>query len=68
MHSDDVELWTAARTVAMHVAGDGCGQCPPVGPCGLYRWADVRLRQWETERGEPYPVQAPGWSGVGAST
>lgn len=63
MHSADAELWTAARTVEMHAAGEGCGQCQPDG-CRLHQWADARLRRWEQETGQAYPDAEPAWSSV----
>lgn len=64
MHSEDAELWTAARTVDQHAAGDGCAQCSPGGSeCRLYRWATTRLQAWESEHGR-YPHRAPAWSSV----
>jgi len=58
-----VELWGAARTVSMHVTGGTCASCEPEGQCLLYRWADLRLRQWEREHG-PFPDRAPAWHDV----
>lgn len=64
MHSEDAELWTAARTVDQHTAGDGCAQCPTDGGgCRLYGWAAARLQAWESNHG-PYPHRAPSWSSV----
>lgn len=66
-HSEDVELWTASRVIAMHYSEGRCKQCPPDGDangCRLLSWADLRLRMWEREHGRRYPQQAPGWQAV----
>jgi hypothetical protein len=49
MRKRDAELWAAARLVTMHAVKEGCGRCTPQG-CRLARWADQRLREWESSR------------------
>lgn len=66
-HSEDVELWTASRVVAMHYREGRCKQCPPEDSserCRLLGWADARLLVWEREHGRRYPEQAPGWQTI----
>lgn len=60
----DIQLWGAARTLAMHATGGRCGRCQPDGSCGLYRWADEALKAWEAAHGRRYTEQAPRWEHV----
>jgi len=65
--SEDVELWTASRVIAMHFREGRCKQCPTdpgVERCRLLSWADTRLRMWERDRGMRYPQPAPGWHAI----
>ena len=57
---DDHELWAAARVIAMHTTGDGCGQCQ-ADECRMYRWAAARLARWEAEHGQRYQTPEPAW-------
>lgn len=63
---ESMQLWAAARTVAMHAAGTRCAHCQPDGSCRLYQWADTLLLTWESTRGQQYPRE-PAWRPASSS-
>lgn len=55
--SREVELWSATRTLAMHLRGGQCAMCTPDG-CRLKTWAESIRRQAAMD-GLPVPELEP---------
>lgn len=55
--SREVEIWSATRTLAMHLRGDRCAMCTREG-CRLKTWAEA-IRRQAAEDGLDLPEVGP---------